>query len=106
LTSPKAAQAENAICKARKSGFRTIREMQAARKVMTMEYVNTNPGSLTTEIVKGARVDNKNARKYLTELELEGKVRRVVGGTPVKPNSRWYPVESTQASQQGARFRS
>jgi predicted transcriptional regulator len=99
LTSPKAAQAERAINKARKSGFRAIREMQAARKEMIMEYVNRNPGSLITEIVNGARVVNRNARKYLAELEREGKVRKSVGGTPRKPSSKWYPVENAPSSQ-------
>jgi predicted transcriptional regulator len=99
LTSPKAAQAERAINKTRKSGFRAIREMQAARKEMIMEYVNRNPGSLITEIVNGARVVNRNARKYLAELEREGKVRKSVGGTPRKPSSKWYPVENAPSSQ-------
>jgi predicted transcriptional regulator len=95
LTLPKLAQAHRAITKARKSGFRTMREMQAARKEVTLQYVQGNPGSLTTEIVQGARVVNKAARKYLGELESEGKIRKVVGGTPRKPNSRWYPIEDS-----------
>jgi predicted transcriptional regulator len=94
LTPPKTAQAESAINKARKSGFRTIREMQVARKETILEYVKRNPGSLTTKIVNGARVTSKNARKVLAELEHQGKVRKVVGGTPDKPNGRWYPVEN------------
>jgi len=99
LTRPKFAQAERAINKARKSGFRTIREMQAVRKETIFEYVKRNPGALTTEIVNGASVDNKNARKYLAELEGEGKVRKVVGGTSGKPNTRWFPVENRPVSQ-------
>ncbi len=92
LTQPKLSQAQDAIVKSRESGFTTIREMQAARKEMTMRHVLKNPGSLTTEVVHGARVCSKNARKYLTELEHEGKIRRVVGGTLHKPNTRWYPA--------------
>jgi len=68
--------------------------MQAGRKRIVIEFLKRNPGSLTTEIVRGARVVNRNARKYLTELEREGRVRRAVGGTPKKPNTRWYPVKA------------
>lgn len=92
LSPMKAAQADRAIGKARRSGFRTIGEMQAASKESTLQYVRRDPGSLTTQIVKGAAVVNKRARKYLAELESEGKIKRVVGGTPRKPNSQWYPV--------------
>jgi hypothetical protein len=92
LSPVKVAQAEKAIRKARTSGFRTIGEMQAARKEATLRYVQRNAGSLTTQIVRGAAVDNKQATRYLAELEVEGLVRRVIGGTPRKPNSRWHPV--------------
>jgi DeoR/GlpR family transcriptional regulator of sugar metabolism len=68
------------------------------RNGLIVSYLR-NPGSLTTEIVNGARVVNRNARKYLTELEREGKVRKSVGGTPRKPSSMWYPVENAPSSQ-------
>ncbi|MDA4116982.1 MAG: hypothetical protein OK455_01395 [Thaumarchaeota archaeon] len=91
ITPTRSEQADQAILLARKTGFRSKPEMREMRKQFVEECIRLRPGSFTSKVGIQAGTTGRDLKRYLEELERDGKVRPVNVGTIRRPRHRWFP---------------